>query len=194
MSIRNLYTPPKTLYADSLNYHRDPNMFVSLTLLTQFINILFAILYISQDKPTSFVIIVVSVLSMGLNGIYFKKTGNFKNAFAVYSFLVLLIISFDHMVEPTYNGSNLFWYAPCLFSAFYLLDRKRAIIVSCAGFLMFSGAYLYKHFNVFPVTINTTTPEQALVINIVTMFLTTITIYFISRFFFQEETPSEKGN
>lgn len=187
MNFKNLYTPSKTLYSDSQNYHRDPNMFVSLTLLTQIINILFCILYIAQEKWTSFYIVTISIILMTVNGIYFKKTANFRNSFALYSLIVLSIISFDHMIEPSYNGSNLFWYAPCLFSAFYLLDKARAYVVASVGFLLFTGAYLYKFSHIIPASINSTTPEQGLVINITTMFLTTAAIYLISRFFFEEE-------
>ena len=187
MKLKDLYAPPHSRYVDTENYHRNPNMFSYITLITQVINTIFLFVSFAQGKNTSVGINLFAIITMAANGIYFKRTGHFRNAFAIYSLLALLVISFDHMVEPSYNGSNLFWYAPCLFSCFYLLDKARAIFVAGCGFSMFAAAYVYKFYNVFPVTINTTTPAQALVINVLTMFVSTIAIYFVSRFFFKEE-------
>jgi signal transduction histidine kinase len=188
LRIWDIYLPDVTGMTISHDEKRDMNLNSSLMVLTQFVTIFFTALYMAQDKPLSIAINVVCFFALMFNGIYFKKTANFKNSFTIYSIIVLLIISFDHAMEPDYNNSNLYWLPPCLFSAYYLLDKFRRNLVTAIGIIFFTLAYLFKYFYKISPTVNITTELDALIINISTMLLSTVVIYFVSRFFYREET------
>ncbi len=178
------YGLPAKREQDILEYKKE-QLFLSLSLVANLILMIFIILNYFNHKIIAMYVDIAAVTILLANARFFIKTQKLNVAVFIYSLTIILVTSFLHLVAPVFLSGNILWLPLMIFLSSFLSSKKYAYLLAGIGIILFSIAYILPVH--FAITLDIIDINNANIINIASLILSTYVVFVLMQKIQSEE-------